>query len=49
MSSDSRQIFVTKLPRDTSSDDLRDLFKKFGSIRDVIMKKSYGFVKFSDE
>ena len=35
MSEKNAQIFVTKLPLDTEADDLKDMFKKFGKIRDV--------------
>lgn len=38
------QIFITKLPRDTTSEQVRKVFKKFGEIRSVNMKGTYGFV-----
>jgi arginine/serine-rich splicing factor 7 len=48
MSSRHSQIFVTKLPRDTTRDDLKDWFKKFGKIREVTLKRGYGFLEFYD-
>lgn len=44
MSSRNCQIFVTKLPRGTSSDEVRRAFKKFGEIRSIKMKGTYCFV-----
>lgn len=47
MSSKNRQIFVTKLPRDTTKEELQKLFEEFGKIRDVTMKRTYGFVVYA--
>jgi RNA recognition motif-containing protein len=46
MSSSRRnsQIFVTRLPTEVDEQQLEDLFKQFGSIRNVTLKKGYGFV-----
>lgn len=44
MSQKKTQIFVTKLPRDISKEDLKSLFSKFGDIKDVTLKGGYGFV-----
>lgn len=44
MSSKNAQIFVTKLSRNISQDDLRKHFRKFGPIKEVTLKKGYGFV-----
>lgn len=44
MSSKNPQIFVTRLPGNITQDELRRLFKKFGPIRSVSMKRGYGFV-----
>merc|ERR1711904_692100 len=48
MSSRHCQIFATKLPRDTTRDDLKDMFRKFGKIREVTLKRGYAFVEFYD-
>merc|ERR1712230_39764 len=34
--------------RDTTRDDLKDLFRKFGKIREISLKKGYAFVEFYD-
>ena len=44
----NNQIFVTRISRRTSSQDLKDAFKKYGHIKNVSMKRSYAFVEFSD-
>lgn len=44
MSSKNAQIFVTKLSRNISQEDLRKYFRKFGPIKEVTLKKGYGFV-----
>ena len=44
----SKQIFVTRISKRTSSQDLRDVFKKYGHIRNVSMKRSYAFIEFND-
>ena len=44
----SKQIFVTRISKRTSSQDLRDVFRKYGHIRNVSMKRSYAFIEFSD-
>lgn len=46
--SDLNQIFVTKLPRNVSREELKDLFKDYGKIREVTVKRTYGFVEFYD-
>ena len=48
MSTKGCQIFVTKLPRDTTRDDLKDLFRKYGKIREISIKRGYAFVEYYD-
>jgi len=48
MSSKHCQIFVTKLPRDTTREDLRELFRKYGKIREISVKRGYAFVEYYD-
>jgi arginine/serine-rich splicing factor 7 len=48
MSSRHSQIFVTKLPRDTTRDDLKDWFRRYGKIREVTLKRGYAFLEFYD-
>jgi RNA recognition motif-containing protein len=47
-SSKNPQVFVSRFPRRTTSDDIRDSFKKFGKIRDVNMKSGFAFIEFDD-
>ncbi|CAF1174934.1 unnamed protein product [Adineta ricciae] len=47
----ARKIFVTRLTDNTTEDDLRQYFSKYGSIQDVYIPKpprSFGFVTFHD-
>jgi RNA recognition motif-containing protein len=44
----SKQIFVTRISRRTNSQDLRDVFRRYGHIRNVSMKRSYAFIEYSD-
>ena len=44
MSSKTTQIFVTRLVRDVTEDDLKKAFRKFGKIKEVTIKRGYGFV-----
>merc|ERR1712010_206310 len=48
MSSKGCQIFVTKLARDTTNGDVKDMFRKYGKIREISLKKGYAFVEFYD-
>merc|ERR1712110_146910 len=48
MSTKGCQIFVTKLPRDSTREDLRDLFRKYGKIREISIKRGYAFVEYYD-
>lgn len=38
------QVYVAGYSRRTRSDDLEDLFKKFGKIRNVVMKERFAFI-----
>jgi RNA recognition motif-containing protein len=44
MSQKNPQIFVTRLPRDITDEELRKTFRKFGKIKEVTLKRGYGFV-----
>jgi RNA recognition motif-containing protein len=44
MSSKKNQIFITKLPRDITDEEVRKAFKKFGKVREVSIKRNYTFV-----
>lgn len=44
MSSRNPQVFVTKLPRDVTQDDLKKSFKKYGHIKEITLKRGFGFV-----
>lgn len=48
MSDKKTQLFIAKLPREAREDDLVRLFKKFGSLMDVNMKRGYAFVEFNN-
>ena len=45
---DTSQLFVTKLPRNVSREELRDLFKEYGKIKEITVKRTYGFVEYYD-
>eukprot|EP01016_Furgasonia_blochmanni_P032748 TRINITY_DN3379_c0_g1_i2.p4 TRINITY_DN3379_c0_g1~~TRINITY_DN3379_c0_g1_i2.p4 ORF type:complete len:102 (+),score=26.67 TRINITY_DN3379_c0_g1_i2:113-418(+) len=47
-SSKNTQVYVSRLPKRVTRDDLKDLFKKFGKIRDVSIKRGYAFIEFDD-
>lgn len=43
----SCRIFVGNLASErTSRDELREVFKKYGDIVDIVLRKSFGFVQF---
>lgn len=42
------QIFITRFPSRTRSRSLERLFRPFGRIRDLKMKRNYAFITFSD-
>ena len=48
MSTKNSQIFVTRLPRNITQEDLRKHFRKFGSIREITLKRTFGFVEYED-
>ena len=37
-------MIITKFPRETIEDDLRDKFRRFGKIREISMKRNFAFV-----
>lgn len=49
MEQKNSQIFIAKLGFDTNENDMRRTFEKFGSIREIILKKSYGFVNYENQ
>jgi RNA recognition motif-containing protein len=46
--SGDRRLFIGRLTQDVRQRDLEDLFTKFGPIKQVTLKSSYGFVEFED-
>lgn len=38
------QIFITKLSRNTTTEQIRRVFKDFGEIKSINLKSTYGFV-----
>lgn len=42
--SKNSQVYVSGFSRRTNEDDLEDAFRKYGKIRDVVMKNRYAFV-----
>lgn len=44
MSKKNSQIYVSRFSRSTNEDDLNDLFKEFGKIREISMKNGYAFI-----
>lgn len=50
MSSKNKQVFVAKLPKDVSQDELRQMFSPYGEIESVSLKHGFAFiVSFNDE
>jgi len=47
-SSKGVQVYVAGFSRRTNRDDLKDLFRKFGKIRDIVLKERYAFLEFDD-
>ena len=43
------QVFVTRFGPDTTENDLRDEFSKFGNLKSVLMKPKYCFIEFERE
>ena len=41
---ENSQVYVARIPRNIRSEELKDLFTKFGAIKDVIIKAGFGFV-----
>ena len=41
------QIFITKIPLTWNASNLVDIFQKYGQIRDVTVKRGFGFVEFN--
>lgn len=44
MSNKKNQIFFTSIPRDISKEDIRSFFNDCGEIKEITLKKGYGFV-----
>jgi len=42
------QIYVARFPSRTRNDDLEEAFKKFGKIKDLVMKGQYAFIDYED-
>ena len=40
----NRQVYVGHLPFDVSRSDLKDLFKEFGEINDLSIKRRFAFL-----
>ena len=43
-SSKNPQIYVSRLSRRVSKDDLADAFKQFGKIREILLKNGFAFI-----
>lgn len=48
MSTRNTQVFITKLAREVTEEDLRKNFRKFGKIKEVTLKRGFGFVDYED-
>ena len=46
--SQNTQIYIRGIPRRIEEDDLRDLFDKFGKIKDISIKNGFAFIDFYD-
>ena len=43
-SSKNLQVYVAKFPKKYNADDLKDLFKKYGRVREILLKNGYAFI-----
>lgn len=43
-SSENSTVFVAKLPKHAKQDELKELFAKYGEIKDVKLKTGYAFI-----
>ena len=48
MSSHSAKIYINKLPNDIKESEIKDEFREFGKIRDIIIKRGYAFLEYED-
>ena len=44
MSSKNKQVFVAKLPKDVSQDELRQMFTPHGEIESISIKHGFAFI-----
>ena len=45
----SNRLYIGHLSRHTRAQDVRDIFGKYGSIRNLDLKSDYGFLEYEDE
>lgn len=45
---ENSQVYVARIPRNIRSEELKDLFSRFGAIKDVIIKAGFGFITFEE-
>ena len=43
------RLFLGRLPEDVNEDQIRELFEKHGDIKEVTLKRNYGFVEYEEE
>ena len=44
MSSKNKQVFVAKLPKDVTQDELRQMFSPYGEIESISLKHGFAFI-----
>ena len=42
------QLYVARLNKDVTNEDLRKVYSKFGKIREIILKVGYAFIEYDD-
>lgn len=44
MSSKNKQVFVAKLPKDVTQEELREMFTPYGEIENISLKHGFAFI-----
>jgi hypothetical protein len=44
MDKENCQIFIAKLSPDIGEEDLRQIFRRYGKIREINLKRGFGFI-----
>lgn len=44
MSTKNKQVFVAKLPKDVTQDELKSMFSPYGEIENISLKHGFAFI-----